>query len=324
MKKLPISKEYLITNYTNGTKTVGEIAIELGCNRCTIFRALKRFKIPTRPKKEISKEQLEKLYLEQKYTIAKIAKDFNFSETHVNNLIQKYKIETRKYSYLYSQNDEFFTTPNIQNCYWAGFIAADGCIGNCRNKLFLAINLKNTDECLLKEMANQTDFTGKITQGKHKGYGKYSENTYYYSSLQIRNCQNWVESLNKNWNITEKKSLTLLPPNISDLDLQLSYIIGLIDGDGHIGTINNKMVFELVGTKEIIEWSSNILHNLEDKTMYSPLTINKKKNGNCYYINCSWNRAFNLLKHLEQIPAPYRLARKWDKIKEYESIQSSL
>jgi len=319
MKKSLITKEYLLTNYTNGTKTAREIAIELGCNHCTVFRALKRFNIPTRPKKEISKEQLEKLYIEQKYTIAKIAKDFNFSETHVNNLIRKYKIETRKYSYLYSQNEEFFTTPNIQNCYWAGFIAADGCIGNCRDRLFLAINLKSTDECLLKEMVSQTEFTGKIGQGKHRGYGKYSENIYYYSALQIRNCEKWIKSLNKNWNITEKKSLTLLPPNINDFDLQLSYIIGLIDGDGHIGIVNNKMVFELIGTKEVMEWSANILYELEDKESYSPLSINKKKDGNYYYINCSWTRAYNLLKQLEQTETPYRLARKWDKIKEYES-----
>jgi hypothetical protein len=321
MKKSLITKEYLLTNYTNGIKTVREMSMELECNHCTIFRALKRFNIPTRPKKEISKEQLEKLYIEQKYTIAKIAKDFNFSETHVNNLIQKHKIETRKYSYLYSQNDEFFTTPNIQNCYWAGFIAADGCIGNCRNRLFLAINLKSTDECLLKEMASQTDFTGRVTQGKHKGYGKYSENTYYYSSLQIRNCQKWIESLNKNWNITEKKSLTLLPPNIADLKQQLSYIIGLIDGDGYIGISNSNMMFQLIGTKEIVIWASNVLYNLEDPNKYSPMQAYKKKNQKCYYINCSWTRAYNLLKQLEQVSTPYRLARKWDKIKEYESIQ---
>lgn len=28
----------------------------------------------------------------------------------------------------YSYNDNYFRTPNLENSYWAGFIAADGCV----------------------------------------------------------------------------------------------------------------------------------------------------------------------------------------------------
>lgn len=318
MKKSFITQEYLLKNYTNGTQTVKEIATKLGCANSTVFRALKRFNIPTRPKKEISKKELETLYLEQKYTIAKIAKDFSFSETHVNNLIKKYNIETRKYSYLYNQDDSFFNIPNTKNCYWAGFIAADGCIGDCRGKEFLAINLKNTDKEILESFKKQTQFTGKILDGKHNGYGKYLNKIYYYCSIQIRNCQQWIDDLKKHWNITKAKSLTIMPPNINDNNLQLNYIIGLIDGDGCISIVNNKICFQLIGTKELMSWCSTILHKLEDQDKYYPLTVNKKKNGNYYYINCSSIRAYNLLIELNKVETPHRLARKWDKIKEYE------
>lgn len=322
MKNL-LTKEYLIQEYIKKDKTSRDIAKEHNCAYCTICRYLKKFNIE-KEKLDILKEELINLYINQGKTTKQIAEIYNCSASWITELMKQYKITARKYSYLYTQNDEFFTVPNTQNSYWAGFIAADGCIGNCRNKLFLAINLKNTDECLLKEMALQTEFTGKVTQGKHSGYGKYSENTYYRSCLQIRNCQKWIDSLNKHWNITEKKSLTLLPPNINNFDLELSYIVGLIDGDGHIGISNNHMIFELVGTEEIATWASNILYSLEDSSKYLPMVPYKKKNQKCYYINCSWTRAYNLLKQLEQVQTPYRLARKWDKIKEYESILSSL
>lgn len=318
MKKSSITKEYLIENYVNSNKTVESMSLELKCNKCTIFRALKRFNIPTRPKKNISKKHLKELYIHNSQTIAEIAKKFNFSETHVNNLIHKNKIKTRKNRYLYSQNNYFFNVPNIQNSYWAGFIAADGCIGNCRGKRFLVINLKNTDRDILEEFKNQTSFTGNISNGKHKGYGKYIDNIYCYSTIQIRNCDQWISDLKQHWNITENKSITILRPNITDINLQLSYIIGLIDGDGHIGIANGKLKFELCGTKDVLEWASNILYSLEDNEKYDKLTVYKKKNEKMHYINCSSIRAYCLLKQLIEKSTPYKLTRKWNKIKEYE------
>lgn len=44
-------------------------------------------------------------------------------------------------------NTEFFKEPNTLNSYWAGFIAADGCIQQYKDNRqpTLAINLKSSD-----------------------------------------------------------------------------------------------------------------------------------------------------------------------------------
>ena len=51
----------------------------------------------------------------------------------------------------YNVNDCFFETPNIVNCYYAGFIAADGCIRKYKGKfvetysLSFGLSIKDKD-----------------------------------------------------------------------------------------------------------------------------------------------------------------------------------
>ena len=51
---------------------------------------------------------------------------------------------TYRYKRQYNVDDNFFNKPNIINCYWAGFIAADGCItGRNKNKLYIGLSSKD-------------------------------------------------------------------------------------------------------------------------------------------------------------------------------------
>src|SRR5690606_13503507 len=73
----------------------------------------------------------------------------------------------------------------------------------------------------------------KITKSTHNIYscGKNQIRYNIYSDI-------WFDDLYKFWNILPNKTLYLNPPNITDLNLCLSYIIGLIDGDGSICICN--------------------------------------------------------------------------------------
>lgn len=46
MKKIPISKEYLINEYLNKNRTISDISKDLGCHRCTVERTLSKYNIP--------------------------------------------------------------------------------------------------------------------------------------------------------------------------------------------------------------------------------------------------------------------------------------
>ena len=51
---------------------------------------------------------------------------------------------------IYNKNHDFFTVPNKLNSYWAGFIAADGCV---TGKHILAIKLSEKDKEHLQKIA---------------------------------------------------------------------------------------------------------------------------------------------------------------------------
>lgn len=317
MKKANIDPNFLRIEYLDNGKSAREIARILGVNTSTILRHIEKLNIPKHSKR-IDKNILEKLYIEEELSCSQIGAKFNCCANQVLKLLTEYKIPRRQYRNLYTHNQDFFSEPNSKNCYWAGFLAADGCVAKqCgTHKPYLTIAIKDTDEDILYKFKEACQYTGPITHRTINGYGKYNHNTYNSSWLTIRSCDKMISDLETNFNITSAKSLTLQPPNLINIDLQLQYIIGLIDGDGCISLNNNNVLtFELVGTKEITEWASIVLNTLEPE--YEKMTVYSRKNQKCCYINCTWNRAYKLLTKLYEVPTPYKLARKWDKLKEF-------
>ena len=220
----------------------------------------------------------------------------------------------------YTYNEEFFKTPTEENCYVAGLIASDGCLykdNSCKNYIF-KLAFKESDKYLLEEFRLSVKYDGNI--------GYYKQNTCPMSQIRISGIQNnWLLDLNQHWNITPRKSLTLKPPNITDINLCLAYIIGYIDGDGSICIFNikqqNKKIISLSieGTFEVLNWISQILSNLEDKK-YKLLIPYKRKDRNTYELSYNKQRAYKLLHHLNKIQVPFKLKRKWNKIEEYEQF----
>lgn len=134
----------------------------------------------------------------------------------------KHKKDENKYR-KYSVNDLFFNTPTLINSYWAGFIAADGCINNSFPRLHL--ELSKVDEQHLLLFKNTVGYTGIIE--------KRTRGNKHFVKIQISSRQ-WKDDLYKVFNVTPRKSFTLLPPNITGENLD-AYVAGLIDGDGWIG-----------------------------------------------------------------------------------------
>lgn len=206
----------------------------------------------------------------------------------------------------YTYDENYFSIPNINNTYWAGFWAADGCVSQDYCEI---LTLSNKDKEHLEKFRNDIKLSKEIRVFFRKDEKAIRE----YCSLTVYSKQ-WKEDLNKNYNITPKKTLTLQPPNITDKYLIDAFIIGYIDGDGSIGLDkNNKIYLQIVGTKKVLEWMQNRFSEIiscNNKNMTSGCIIPTKK---VFTFRISHDPALILLKHFNTINV-YKMARKWNKV----------
>lgn len=202
----------------------------------------------------------------------------------------------------YFHNQIFFNNPNMLNCYWAGFIGADGSISNTNNCLKIGLAEKDTNH--LTRFKNDIEFTGPIS---YRSKTKSSE-------IQIYGAQTLIYDLENCFNIVSNKSLTLKPPvelMFYDKELIKSYIVGYIDGDGCIKFDKRDKTFILdlySGSLRIIKWFKYFLeleYPLKDKKIYSY--------GNGHLYRLQGKQALIVLSDLNKLDVP-KLARKWDKL----------
>lgn len=226
--------------------------------------------------------------------------------------IERYKPGESKHSWGKRKkiiNDDFFSKLTLENCYYAGFIAADGNID--KNKTKLTITLSGKDKSFLDDFNKRIKSNYKVTESITKG-------KFTCASLSV-NSKKICDDLNKNFNITPQKSLTLVPPNINDKLLLDSFIIGVIDGDGTIGyakSNNSKRFYiSIIGTKEMILMiKCRFEEILEHKT--SELHHRKEHSDNTFTLRVSDASARKLFLHFYNINVP-KLERKWG-IDKYE------
>jgi len=204
----------------------------------------------------ISKTEIENLQ-NQGWKNQDIAKYFKISNSHLFKLKKILGIPTKRKNYDYLRkfniNDSFFKYLSPLNCYWAGFIAADGCIIN--NKLILALSTKDLNH--LEKFKNDTcsNHNIGIYIKKNNNLTRMSE----YCKLTIYST-NIVNDLNLNFNIFNRKTLTLKPPPIINSELIDYYIKGYIDGDGCISKYilkkDNKenLTINITGTEFLLKW----------------------------------------------------------------------
>jgi hypothetical protein len=163
----------------------------------------------------------------------------------------------------YSYNEDYFSKLTLESCYWAGFIAADGCLFEPRKSLSISLAIK--DKQHLIKFKEAIEFTGKVKESYTTCNGK----KFKICTLRIYNCGNIWKDLINIFNITPKKSLTLVPPNLNINSLIEAFIIGYIDGDGSIGeqrlssNLNDTLYFNVIGTNNLLSWiKSYFINNL--------------------------------------------------------------
>lgn len=233
----------------------------------------------------------------------------------INSISQykkKYSIVTEKTSAnqtgkkirKYDVNDNFFETPNIVNCYYAGFIAADGCI--CGNMLRMCVSEK--DKEWLENFKKDIESDSPIKVSTQKGL-------FNMCSISITS-KKMCDDLNKNFSITPRKSLTLSPPNLKDEELIYAFICGYIDGDGSIflsdsRTKNpeksNKILhISILGTEKMCEWIKGVFSSITG----GKGSLKRKPKTKIYRLDFCNKSAREIVKRTYILNIP-KLSRKW-------------
>jgi hypothetical protein len=154
---------------------------------------------------------------------------------------------------MYTCNKDFFKIPNVLNSYWAGFIAADGCLSERDHALIIV----SKDKDHLEKFVIDINFSGSIKDYKAGGYKPG-----IYSRLSIYGLSNTFEHLKNNFNITPQKTKTLSPPVNLSLNCRLAFIAGFIDGDGSIFRNKKGIHIALGGTHLMMGWIADIVNDL--------------------------------------------------------------
>ena len=111
----------------------------------------------------------------------------------------------------HSHDENFLETPNEVNSYYGGFCAMD-CHINHRNQFTLSLASKDLEH--LENFKNAVKFTGNIRTYQRKKYKQ--EGLKWVSTLNICSVTQWRIDLKRHFNVEEKKTYRLAPPNITD------------------------------------------------------------------------------------------------------------
>lgn len=214
----------------------------------------------------------------------------------------------------YFFNEEFWKDLNPTNCYFGGYLAADGYI----DQRSIILSLSTKDLSVLEELKKVSGYTGPIQTYFRKNYKK--ETLKQVSTLRINTIGRWMTDLEKHFNIVPAKSLILKPPLLSNDLLIFCYIIGYLDGDGWIYRNKySKLGLGCVsGSYDLLFWIKSFLEKYFSDSIRNesrkPKIRRQRKGGkdcNCFYFNFYGSRVAKIVDFLRQFPI-FKLDRKWN------------
>src|SRR3990167_2588137 len=183
--------------------------------------------------------------------------------------------KTRNRKSIYDYDENFFEIPNILNCYWAGFIAADGCVSKNNNRI--TIELDGKDKNHLIQFKNDVKFSGEVRDIK-----------------------------------SNPKSLK--PPNLKNEELIKAFIIGYIDGDGSIvypsKCKERKTIISIRGTEEVLKWIKNYFDKWATPMNSWANLSGVRWDGKTFIYRINRKRAEKVINILIDLDVP-KLKRKW-------------
>lgn len=246
-------------------------------------------------------ESLLKLARSNKYSAPKLAKIFNCEKKTISGTLNKFDIQLQnlgRFKKKYRCNQTFFYYLNPTSAYWAGFIAADGCLV-VRGKA-LAVGLRKRDKNHLQKFLNaiKSDYKIYYIQSNNSARIYISSSKLFGSLIKI--------------GITPNKSLRIRNVKIP-LCLMGHFIRGLYDGDGSIsGRKITHVQFQIAGFEPLLQQVQGVLIKKckVNKVKIYPL----QKNSKTSRLQYTGSQIFRILEFLYKgSNNRIRLKRKYEK-----------
>jgi hypothetical protein len=197
-------------------------------------------------------------------------------------------------------NHEVFSRYTPDSCYWAGFLAADGCL-DINNTVRIELGGKDKDHVTkFKEFCNAEHL---ISHNQAKDSYKVG-----FLSKQV------ASDLAYNFNVTVDKTHSLKLPYFSNFEYYKHFIRGFFDGDGCLTEFfNNRPTasFRVYLTSGSLEFLEELLAWLQDNHVIVGGSIQKKAK-NCWHIQLAVKDSCSFLDWIYLDASTY-LDRKHDK-----------
>jgi len=151
--------------------------------------------------------------------------------------------------YIYNEN-AFKTTDDPETAYWLGFMFADGCIFNQKNKWSAYLSITDLDVMIQFKKYLETDQKIKIIDnGISKVTKRELKKTYKLNICDQKICNNLI-----NLGMYQNKTYTLtFPKHINNIN---HFIRGYFDGDGcislNVGKNTRRLRFNIIGTYDMV------------------------------------------------------------------------
>lgn len=214
--------------------------------------------------------------------------------------------------HIYEVDDAYFSIPTIESCYWAGFLAADGCShpemsypsGGIRQNRHISLTLEINDLPTLEKFKKAVEFTGAIGRYPANGEAKIA-------SISI-NSRQMVDDLLCNFNVSSRKAFSLAPPDLYNENFSLAFICGLFDGDGSLYYVkrDNTHGVGFNGTEAICNWVKNYFDEKCPTHKKYALVRKAGRTSKTYKYDVIGNRARDMAYLMETIPFVPRMERK--------------
>ena len=223
-----------------------------------------------------------------------------------------------KVPYTGTYNQEYWKDLDLIKCYFAGNIAADGCILHKNNSKTLVISVAMKDEVLVDSYIRELDYKGtKIEAMSHSKFAP--KEGLPYCRIQLRAFNKNADYLKQHFNLAPQKTKRMGPTNISNDYLNLAYLMGYIDGDGTICCHKTqKGRFETISlsiiscSKPLMEWIVALIDK-KFPVINRKAGLRYRKRSHTWEYAIGGLRAATVIDYLRQFPLQeIRLKRKWD------------
>lgn len=240
----------------------------------------------------------------------RICSSLLISRTTVQKYLKRNRIRLRKTSpWKNTYNVGYFSNYSRENCYWAGFILADGCIRYSRSTLH--IKLKYSDKQHLQKFLDAIKCSGTVLSNKSK--------TYCYIDISGK----WfVRDLKNKYGIYPRKTFTTTISEKIPRKYLSHFVRGIMDGDGCLCRKQGRyLALSFVGTYKVLTSLNEIFVrftalNLRGKNVSAPITSAGKNIGSILY---SCQNAVKISKWIyENSTEKTRLTRKYLRFLNYK------